>query len=162
MTAVAAALSLRPLRPPFQALPTGESLAALADATADFIYCDEVIETMGREDLTTVLREIARILKPKGVLRLAVSDLDAIVAAYLLDWRAESTQSRVQRLNSRFRPGSFLFNEEELASCLRAAGFTTIWRYLPCSSTEPLLTGLEPEGEPFRLILEARKFPKLP
>lgn len=162
MTAVSVALSLRPLPPRFQVLPTGDGLAALPDATVDFVYCDEAIEGMDREELARNLWQIARILTPKGVLRLAVSDLDAIVAAYLLDWRTEPTQSRVQRLNSRFRPGIFLFNEEELTSCLRAAGFTAVWRYLPCSSTEPLLTGLEPEGEPFRLVLEARKASELP
>ena len=51
--------------------------------TVDLIYASHVLEYFDREEANTVLKEWHRVLKPEGILRLAVPDFDAMVRLYL-------------------------------------------------------------------------------
>ncbi len=51
--------------------------------TVDLIYASHVLEYFDREEVNTVLKEWHRVLKPEGILRLAVPDFDAMVRLYL-------------------------------------------------------------------------------
>lgn len=53
------------------------------NATIDVIYSSHVIEHLKENELDNVMKEINRVLKPKGILRLAVPDLEGIVNSYL-------------------------------------------------------------------------------
>jgi predicted SAM-dependent methyltransferase len=55
----------------------------LADGTADFIYHSHVLEHLCREDARRFLQECHRILKPGGILRIAVPDLEDAAREYL-------------------------------------------------------------------------------
>lgn len=53
------------------------------DNTVDLIYASHVIEYFDREEIVGVLKEWIRVLKPKGILRLAVPNFKAMVNIYL-------------------------------------------------------------------------------
>jgi SAM-dependent methyltransferase len=55
----------------------------LADGAADFVYHSHVLEHLCREDARRFLQECHRILKPGGVLRIAVPDLEDAAREYL-------------------------------------------------------------------------------
>lgn len=53
------------------------------DNSADLIYASHVLEYFDREEAEIVLKEWMRVLKPGGVLRLAVPDFQAMTKLYL-------------------------------------------------------------------------------
>ena len=53
------------------------------DNTIDLIYASHVIEYFDREEVVNILKEWIRVLKPGGVLRLAVPNFKEIVNLYL-------------------------------------------------------------------------------
>jgi predicted SAM-dependent methyltransferase len=50
--------------------------------TADLIYMCHILEHVPRKQLSVVLKEMYRILKPNGKLRLSVPDFDHIISIY--------------------------------------------------------------------------------
>lgn len=59
------------------------NLEIYEDNTIDLIYCCHALEYFDRNDAEIALKEWYRVLKPGGVLRLAVPDFEAIVSLYL-------------------------------------------------------------------------------
>lgn len=55
----------------------------LPDASADACYCSHVIEHLTVVETRKVLSDIHRVLKPGGIVRIVVPDLEGIVRAYL-------------------------------------------------------------------------------
>ena len=55
----------------------------LADATADLVYSSHFLEHIPREHVAPFLQECYRILKPGGVMRLVVPDLENLCRTYL-------------------------------------------------------------------------------
>ena len=53
------------------------------EGTFEAVYCSHVLEHLPRGKVPTVLKEIRRILRPQGILRLVVPDLAGIARAYL-------------------------------------------------------------------------------
>lgn len=53
------------------------------DGSADVVYSSHVLEHLERKDALPFLREIHRVLKPNGIVRLVVPDLERAVTAYL-------------------------------------------------------------------------------
>ena len=51
--------------------------------SVDLIYASHVIEYFNRDDVTVVLKEWVRCLKPKGVLRLAVPNFEVMAKLYV-------------------------------------------------------------------------------
>jgi ubiquinone/menaquinone biosynthesis C-methylase UbiE len=115
------------------------------DASAHAIYASHLLEHLTREDGARFLRECHRVLEPKGILRVVVPDLRAIVDAYChgtassLDFIdglgvcAEApTDGRLKRLLApwfRF-PHRCMYDRESLLGCLREAGFEATTRAL--------------------------------
>lgn len=58
------------------------SLPMMADASADLVYACHILEYFDRVEVKDVLAEWTRVLKPGGVLRLAVPDFEALIAVY--------------------------------------------------------------------------------
>jgi ubiquinone/menaquinone biosynthesis C-methylase UbiE len=59
-----------------------DKLPMFADETVDFIYCSHALTYFDRQQALEVLAEWRRVLKPGGVLRLAVPDFEALVSLY--------------------------------------------------------------------------------
>lgn len=53
------------------------------EGTFDVVYSSHVLEHIPRQRVPELLREMARILKPGGILRIVVPDLEGIVREYL-------------------------------------------------------------------------------
>lgn len=53
------------------------------DGCFDVCYCSHVLEHLSRDEARQLVVEIHRVLKPGGVIRLVVPDLEGIVRAYL-------------------------------------------------------------------------------
>ena len=58
-------------------------LEQFKDNSVDLIYASHVIEYFDREQVTDVLKEWQRVLKPNGVLRIAVPNFETMVSLYL-------------------------------------------------------------------------------
>jgi len=65
-------------------------LPMFADDSVDYIYCCHALEYFDRTMGCLALKEWYRILKPGGILRLAVPDFEAIVNIYLKNNNIES------------------------------------------------------------------------
>lgn len=57
-------------------------LPMFQDSTANMIYASHVLEYFSREEVVDVLREWRRVLKPRGILRLAVPNFEALIEVY--------------------------------------------------------------------------------
>jgi predicted SAM-dependent methyltransferase len=60
----------------------------LADATCDVVYHTAVLEHIRRADAAAFLRECNRVLKPGGIIRVGVPDLEKICQIYLSKMQA--------------------------------------------------------------------------
>ena len=59
-----------------------DDLSMFKDGTADLIYASHCLEYFDLEQASSVLKEWRRVLKPGGILRLAVPDFDALLTVY--------------------------------------------------------------------------------
>jgi len=53
--------------------------------SCDLVYCSHILEHLSYEDLRTALANTFKILKPKGVFRLIVPDLESYIRQYVQD-----------------------------------------------------------------------------
>lgn len=135
-------------------------------ASAALIYSEHVLEHLEFETGQRLLRECRRVLRPDGVLRIAMPDLEHLLAAFAGDWRAQEwlrwpgyagIDTRVHMLNVAFHGWQhrYLYDFEELEVRLRAAGFAEVTRCELGTSTEAALCGLETRADSM-LIAEAQ------
>ncbi|HZU53961.1 MAG TPA: methyltransferase domain-containing protein [Holophagaceae bacterium] len=109
------------------------------DASLEYIYSEHVLEHVPYETGLAFLKEAHRALKPGGVIRLAVPNLEEIAAGYhLKDWKERLDwvkwpdyafiQTRAQMINIAFRwwGHAHLYDQEELERVARTAGFTSV------------------------------------
>jgi predicted SAM-dependent methyltransferase len=107
-----------------------ENMACFDDNYADYVYACHVLEHLPRNLTFSSICEWNRILKPGGMLRIAVPDWDATVEYYnrsgdlenLLNWLYGG---REYLENSHFR----IFNFRGLRTLLAEAGFKRIRKY---------------------------------
>lgn len=112
-----------------------DKLDMFEDNYADLIYCSHAFEYFDRQQAINVLAEWRRILKPGGVLRLAVPDFEALLEVYQtyndlnkilgpLFGRMEiSTPAEIIIYHKT------VYDFESLKALLESAGFTDIHRY---------------------------------
>jgi SAM-dependent methyltransferase len=100
------------------------------DAAFEAAFGSHVLEHLTPDEGATLLRELHRVLRPGGIVRIAVPDLDAVIASYspedadaflfgLLQGRERST--------SRHRHW-WQYNEVSLRASLQSAGFVDVER----------------------------------
>jgi SAM-dependent methyltransferase len=140
---------------------------ALAEDQADFIAAIHFLQDLAYPQIVPALLELRRVLKPGGVLRLAVPDLDKAVRAYLdhdaayfyvPDQHARSVGAKMVAqiiwYGSVRTPCNFQFVEESLA----CAGFRDIKRcaFGVTRGKYPVLASLD-NRERESLFVEAAK-----
>ena len=138
--------------------------------TVDFIYNEHFLEHLTVEEGLQVLHDFLKILKPEGVLRVAMPDLVDVINNYLnLNWKVDQKdflkkygldfiKTRAERINISFRwwGHKWLYDWEELDRRLKEAGFMNIKRCKLYESDYPELKNIESRPES-KLIAEATK-----
>ncbi|MDR1276775.1 MAG: glycosyltransferase [Candidatus Accumulibacter sp.] len=133
------------------------------DASCDTVFSEHFIEHLDRREGLRLLREVRRVLKTGGILRLATPGLEGTVAAYQSNRLHEGfaafglpwVKTRCEALNVAMREWGhkFVYDEEELRRVAEIAGFTFTERCRIGESTHEALRNLEYRAES-DLILE--------
>ena len=106
----------------------------LADNSTQFIFTEHVLEHLDYErDITFVLSEFHRVLKPGGAVRIIVPDLEKYCRAYVdndRDWflATQAGPPGAYVVNSIFMDHfhKFIYDFATMANCLKKAGFKDI------------------------------------
>jgi predicted SAM-dependent methyltransferase len=134
-----------------------------ADATFAHVFGEHVIEHLGDGAGERLLRELRRVLRPGGVLRLTTPDLRKLIALYedrnpvigrddYLAFLAELTgrphDRPAQLVNTLMRGWGhrYVYDEDDLTARLRRAGFDPVVRREPGESDHPALRSVERHG----------------
>lgn len=108
-------------------------LDMIPDSSLDMVYMSHVLEHVPRNQAIEVIREMARVLKPDGVLRISVPDFDHVIAIY------EASGKQINAIapalmggqNYAFNFHYGVFNEEYLANLLTKGGFLRVRSWDP-------------------------------
>lgn len=138
----------------------------VADGTADLVYASHVLEHLACDDFRTALRNTRRMLKPGGVFRLIVPDLQARAAHYLDklacgdsdagNWFMRLTdlglKSRPRTANARLRAAFghahhlWMWDEASVTAALLQARFADIRRCRFNDGSDPAFRLVEDPG----------------
>jgi predicted SAM-dependent methyltransferase len=130
-----------------------------ASASADFIFSSHVLEHLTRAQGLALVTEAHRILRPGGIIRVAVPDLDIAIALHATGKTREMLDHYFYRPESgRLAEHRSMYNYALLAELLREAGFATVERREYRQGTTPDLVLLDNRPEE-SLFVEASKAP---
>ena len=140
------------------------------DDTIDFIFCDDLFEYFSWTDNQRLAKELIRILKPEGIMRVAMHDSDMTIDVN--DSEILPTMKNNSSVNSDLFGNEFntqyvghdfhtlghryAYNYEDMACILKETGFTDLRKRLFQESTFEALRNLETRKES-TLIIEASK-----
>ena len=135
------------------------------DNSVDYIFNEHFLEHLSAKEGLEFLKECRRVLKPGGVLRISMPDLENAVKMYFdSNWREKTpasmygfeVQTRAERINYSFRlwGHKWLYDREELERRLKEAGFQNIKFCRLRESEHAMLRNLETRRES-TLIAEA-------
>ena len=145
------------------------------DAVFDGIFTEHTLEHLNYAEVTRILGECHRILKPRGIIRVIVPDLSIFVENYVSnneswfrEWEREVLQPRGRSMISRMEALSFVTQEyghrsawdfETMEKFLIGAGFTEIQKRAFRAGSDPLLLQDKdtPDRKMLSLYVEARK-----
>ena len=129
----------------------------LGDNTVEAIHTSHMLASLERQDAQHCLNECFRVLKPGGVFRVSVEDLDAAVAGYRPE-AADQFMELIFCLDASKKAKNrnwWHYNEFTLSDRLRQAGFPEIdrceYRKGRCPDVETI------DSRPGSLFLEAIK-----
>jgi predicted SAM-dependent methyltransferase len=109
-----------------------QDLSKFSDDSVDLIYASHVIEYFDRESVIGVLEEWKRVLKPDGILRLAVPDFEMMCLLYTV---GHSLETFLGPLYGRMEMGEqniyhkTVYDQRSLTVMLSCLGFRNIRRY---------------------------------
>ncbi|MBF0107962.1 MAG: methyltransferase domain-containing protein [Magnetococcales bacterium] len=116
-------------------------LSRFAEETVDLVYGSHVLEHIAPRRVPGVLWEWRRVLKPGGILRLSVPDLERIIELYTLSGgNAEIIQAPL--FGQQDYPENLhraVYDRSRLAHLLLAAGFTTVRPWSPGDGPLPAI-----------------------
>lgn len=136
------------------------------DNSVDYIFNEHFVEHLTVEESRKILKDLRRVLKPGGVLRTAMPDLEWVVNNYLKlstkdvrkRFNVDFVETRAEWINISFRwwGHKWLYDWEELERRMEETGFSNVKRCTLNKSKYPQLQGLETRPESL-LIAEATK-----
>ena len=135
------------------------------NGSVDLIHNEHFIEHLTAEEGVEFLKDMHRIIKPGGVIRIATPDLDYLAFKYWFGWKKQDwienygyshIQTKAEMMNAVFHywGHKWLYNFEELNRRLTEAGFKKIQRVKYRQSKNPHLKNLETRKDS-KLIVEA-------
>jgi len=132
-----------------------------SDNSVDAVYASHVWEHLYYKDAERVTKEVIRVLKPKGILRLCVPNLEYCCRRYLAEVGSDQAAFRLNEgllLRELDKPSGlkafyaavgdfhshkFMFDEASICSLLRESGFVNVGRKKPLESQIPELPEVE-------------------
>ena len=108
-----------------------------ADESFDGVFCEHVLEHFSLEEGRRLVREIRRVLRPGGCLRIVVPDAELVLRKYfdapqaLVARRGGGDHTPMEIVNAYFRQGhehQFLYDWETLQKMLVREGFNKVLR----------------------------------
>ncbi len=141
-------------------------LRMIPDAALDMVYMSHVLEHVPRGQVLQTIKEMARVLKPDGILRISVPDFDFIVLLYEAAGRniGAIAPALMGEQNHAFNFHYGVFNRDYLTGLLEKAGFreVRVWDPAHCEyhsfedwASRPVYLG--DRSFPISLNLEGRK-----
>ncbi len=118
-----------------------DRLDRFADNSAALVYASHCLEHFPHAELPRVLKEWCRVLRPGGVVRVAVPDFDAIIAMYQ-DLGRDIGPTQLALMGGQDYPFNFhytILNETSLTQLLKDAGCSIVRRWQPGTSAETSL-----------------------
>lgn len=107
-----------------------DNLFMFQDNSVDLIYSAHVLEHFKKSQVPNVLKEWYRVLRPGGLLRLAVPDFEKLVEVYLKYKDLKLiTGPLYGRQNYEYNIHYTTFDYFSLYNCLQDAGFKKVKRY---------------------------------
>jgi len=111
-------------------------LSFIPSDTAELVYASHLLEHFGRAEFKAVLKEWRRVIKPQGILRLAVPDFAACAALYYEQGLADGLTGLIGLIvggqRDSFDYHRMIFDERFLTEALREVGFIEVrpwsWR----------------------------------
>lgn len=138
------------------------------DNSIDFIFNEHFFEHLSVEEGQTAMKDLMRILKPGGIMRIAMPDLERVVDNYLYTPLHKDpvikkhgfahVKTRAEWMNMSFRwwGHKWLYDWDELKRRLNEAGYSKVKRCKLHKSIHPELRNLEIRDES-HLIAEVTK-----
>lgn len=137
------------------------------DNSIDFVFNEHFFEHLTVDEAQLVIKDLMRVLKPGGVMRIAMPDLEAIVKQYrkglksdplINNFKMDFIDTKAESINMSFRwwGHKWLYDWEELTRRLKEAGYERVTRCKLQQSKYPELSNLETRQES-KLIAEVTK-----
>lgn len=101
------------------------------DNTADFVYSSHFLEHLFKSDAEVLLKESYRVLKPGGIIRVCVPDLQYAVSLYNSGQKEKMLDSYffVEDMENSMARHKYMYDFELLETKLKEAGFTAVSRH---------------------------------
>lgn len=109
---------------------SADDLSQFADNSIDEIYACHLLEHFGRNKVDDVLKEWFRVLKPNGILRIAVPNFEAIAEEYMQNRNLNSIMGLLfGGQNYEFNYHYVTFDFDSLKTRLENVGFCNVEKY---------------------------------
>lgn len=108
-------------------------LDMIPDKIADMVYMSHVLEHVSHRDIVTTLREMQRILKSGGMLRISVPDFDKIIDIYKNN-KGDINSIEQPLMGGQDYPENFhysVFNAEKLSQIFQSIGMKDVRAWGP-------------------------------
>jgi SAM-dependent methyltransferase len=128
----------------------------LPDESADYAFASHFLEHLSKHHGEQLMRETLRVLKPGGVVRIAIPDLAVSISAYEEGRKEEAMDGIFEDWElGDFSRHRYMYDFDMLALLLSRAGFTRVSR---CEYREGEVPDLEVlDNRPGSLVVEAAK-----
>lgn len=125
------------------------------DNSVDFIFNEHFVEHLSPDEARVALTDLMRVLKPGGIMRVAMPDLESVINDYLnvpldkdpviKEFNMDFIQTKAEWINMSFRwwGHQWLYDWDELVRRFHEIGYDDVKRRKLRQSKYPELRGLE-------------------